>query len=263
MDVVLNVFRASVIPISLIALALRNLRQHPTVTQAGRAAVRESWLTWIGAAHLALVVVLVGYLATVGFNTAAYDYSFWNEPPPSDAADTAAVISLWMLYVFVCLVAAVAYGWMCERAAPEGRESATIRSAFRRALPDAPIAVVGLAVIFVTLPVSIPAAVAIAALGAAPMHSSSPSSVAWTVYVEFVRSNFSALFAIGLGVSLLAVPIDITVLLGFYLTENYNGSIEATVLPLIWFTVVLASLAAGWAAGAYRRIWLDAQPTPA
>lgn len=75
------------------------------------------WRSWLAIGHLTLLPVIVVYLLLVAANSWAYDYSFWNDPPPSKAADTAAILSLLGLVVAGAVVGVFAYGWMCRHAA--------------------------------------------------------------------------------------------------------------------------------------------------
>jgi hypothetical protein len=233
----------------VVSAVVGRVRKDAPALRAGFEALRSSWRTWLGVGHLALAAAVAGYLAMVGFNSAAYDYSFWNDPPPTTAADTAAVITLWVLALFVGLVAAATYGGMCELTQVETRRvrAADAVRAGRRVLPRAPIAVPAFALVLGTLPLAIPAAVMVAGFAAAPFRNHSDPPVSWLNYASFVRTNRRALFTVGLVVSLLAIPIDATMAIGFHLTANYDGLIQAITLLLIWLTFALASIAAGWA----------------
>ncbi len=57
--------------------------------------MERPWGAWLKLAHMALAAVLVGYLLMVATNSWLFAYNFWNEPPPSQAADRFAVASLW------------------------------------------------------------------------------------------------------------------------------------------------------------------------
>lgn len=66
-------------------------------------------MSWLAIGHLTLVPFLAVYLAMVGGNSWVYHYSFWNDAPPTDRADAAAVASLWGLVVVAAVVGV--FGW--------------------------------------------------------------------------------------------------------------------------------------------------------
>lgn len=119
--------------------------------------------------------VVAGYLLVVGGNSAAFGYNFWTDIPPSSAADGAAVISLWALFVGTSFVAAAAYGWMCDLAVQQGTRAtaAGARRALRRTARGAPVAVPAMAVTVAVLPLWLPVIPLVALFGALPYRTQS------------------------------------------------------------------------------------------
>jgi len=81
-------------------------------------------------AHLSGVPLIGTCLAVVGINNLIFDYSFWNESPPSETADVAAVAGLWWLALLAGLVLTLSYGWMAAHA----RDSTSLRGSLRHSL---------------------------------------------------------------------------------------------------------------------------------
>lgn len=98
-----------------------------SVLDAAWTAIVLRWRAWIVIAHASAAPLIGLYLAIVGINNLVFDYSFWNEPPPSEAADTAAVVGLWCLGVVALPIVTLSYGWMAAHA----RDSTSLRGSLR------------------------------------------------------------------------------------------------------------------------------------
>lgn len=86
----------------------------PGMLAAGWELVRRRWWHWLGLIQVPLLIVLGCYLAVVLANTTRFHYSFWNDPPPTKAADTFAVQSLWALAIVTSVVGFFFYGALCQ-----------------------------------------------------------------------------------------------------------------------------------------------------
>lgn len=84
--------------------------------QDGWALVRRGPWQWLAVVQGALAASAACYLLVVRANSTRYHYSFWNDPPPTGAAEHFAVVSLWALAVVVSGIGCLAYGALCQLA---------------------------------------------------------------------------------------------------------------------------------------------------
>jgi len=187
-------------------------------------------LSWLAIAHLSLVPFLAVYLAMVGVNSWVYHYSFWNDAPPTDRADAAAVASLWGLVVVAAVVGVFGWGWMCRHALggtslwDSGR--AVIRPFVRASWYAVPLLILtALCVLLV-----VPGVLAVALVGVVPFLSVAPDRPA-DGYFGLVSRATGPLAAIGC----VAVPVGVL----FWAMVVVTSLLASVSPPLAWLV--------GWA----------------
>ena len=224
--------------------------------RAGAAAGLRRWRSWLVIGHLTGVPLFGAYLAMVGLNSWLYDYSFWNDPPPTDSAEAFATASLWGLLVVVAFCAVLGWTWMCRHAlgGQTLRASgwAALGWSLRASWCAMPLMVVTAACVLLLVP-GIPA---VALLGITPFLSLAPSRPPGG-YTGLVAGNAASLALVGLA----ALPIGAM----FWGMVGMTALLAVVWPPLAvlvgwgWFCV--GSVLLGGTAGALAHIYRQA-PTP-
>ncbi len=141
--------------------------------RAGITGLRRHLWAWLVMAHVSLGAVLVVYFMMVAGNSLAYGYSYWHEPPPSEAGEIAAVVSLLALFLVTCVIGVIAYGWMCRYALAAREEVGVgivtaLRGALGPAMRTSWFAVPAFAATAIGTMLVVPGLVLIAVLGTLP-----------------------------------------------------------------------------------------------
>jgi hypothetical protein len=208
---------------------------------------------WLALTHIGLAVVLVMYFLMVLANTAGFASSFWNEPPPNDAADRFAVLSLLALGVSVVFVGYVVYGAYCIMLLDShcGRTTSTL-AILRRTLGPAlqswwwgpPLFLVAAASVVLVLP----------GLTVVPLLAPVPFSVILARkplvagHLAFVRSAYHRLLPVSVVTAIVGFAVWQSFRWSFALVERFDGLVEVLVLPISWACYLIVGLAAALAA---------------
>jgi hypothetical protein len=182
------------------------------VFRAARIAVAKGWWRMLAIGHLTLLAWFVAYLAVVAFNSLAFEYSFWNDAPPSDAADTVAVLTLWGLLAGALAFGSVAYCWMCALAL----DAASLTSALRRAvgpwLRSCWFAAPLFGITTCTVALVVPGVAAVGLLSLAPLVALRPA-IRPADIGRFIAAEWPTMAVIGMAAIPLGVALWATVLL--------------------------------------------------
>jgi hypothetical protein len=200
--------------------------------------------------HMALVAVLACYLLMVATNSWLFGYNFWNEPPPSQAADGFAVASLVALFVAASFIGAVTYSWMCELAsAPADGLAEPFRRARVATLRRCWIAVPGFAVTLLGCLLLFPGVVAVALLGPLPFVAENRRL---RDELSSLYRDLGSLMTTGAVVAFtVAATVWLAVIVGGDLVNRFDGAVEALAVVLAYVAYLSSALAAGWAASAF------------
>lgn len=241
-----------VVAMSLLAIAqiaqLRSRRDHGMKEAAERTSdAGVPWRASLKILHVGLLVVILLYLVMVAVNAFAFDYSFWNDPPPNSAANAFAVVSIGLFFLAAGFVGAVAYTWLCAHeldpaAALGDALLAAARSTGRRWFA----ATIGFVVTALGCFFIVPGPLLVAWLAAVPVRRlwedgwalEERPSVAGTVTMQ------TGLVVTGL----VAVPSWLALQSGFALADNWDGVVQAVAALLAYAAIVVAGVGAGWAA---------------
>jgi hypothetical protein len=205
------------------------------------------WGAWLKMAHMALAAVLACYLLMVATNSWLFGYNFWNEPPPSQAADTFAVASLVALFVAASFIGAVTYSWMCEFASapaeglaePFGRARAATLRRWWIAVPGFALTLLGCLFLF-------PGVVAVALLGPLPFVAENRRL---RDELPSLYRDLESLMTTGAVVAFtVAATVWLAVIVGGDLVERFDGAVEVAALVLAYVAYLSSAVAAGWAA---------------
>lgn len=210
---------------------------------------RRRW-RWLGLTHVGLAATLVLYFLMVLFNSAGFSYSFWNEPPPTDAASVAAGLSLLVLAILVTVVGYFVYGAYCAMFLDaHHHELRSTGSVLGRALGSALRALWWGPLLFLAAIVSV--VFVVPAIFVLPVLASLPISVIqrwkplWTSQMAFVRDHFDDLLGCSAITATGGVVIWSSLLLSVFLADNFDGLAETLIIPVIWGCyLVIAFLAA-------------------
>jgi hypothetical protein len=238
--------------------------------QAGSAMVRARWREVLVVGHLGALWFVLMYVGVIGANLALFRYNFWTEPPPSTTADTFAVVSLGLVFLFGCLLLVGGYGWMCRLSmgpmdgSTPMQLAASVRTGLRSALVAAPL----LGVILVGAPFVLPTILIVPWCGAAPfrrlttIHDAAtprdgPGSVSLSIahYWAFVFRNVPSLLGIALVTSLVALPIDGAFGLGDLFILHLGRWDTVPVVIVTWVASAGALLLTAWSAAAFGHVW--------
>lgn len=224
------------------------------VVRAGASGATRRWASWLVIAHLTLVPLLTLYLVLVGVNSWVYEYSFWNDPPPTAHADVVAVASLWALAVVAGFTAAFGWGWLCRHAV--GEESlwesgrGVIRPVLRRCWYAIPLMIVTASCVLLV----VPGVVAVALVGVVPLLSLAPARPAGG-YVGLLSRCTVPLAAVGC----VAIPIS-----ALFWTTVGSATLMASVFPPLawvigWVGYCAESIVMGGTASAFASAYLEDQ----
>ena len=224
----------------------------PSPLRTGWSLLWEHRWRWLALTHIGLVVVLAMYFMMVFANTAEFAYSFWNEPPPTDAADRFAVLSLLALAAAVVLVGYVIYGAYCVMFLDARRGGTT--STFvvlRRTVRPALRAWWWGPLLFVAAAVSVllvfPAFFAVPALAPLPFSvilATKPS----IGHRALVRSTYQRLMPVSIITAVAGFAVAQSYVGSVVLVERFDGIVEVLVLPISWVCYLILALTAALAA---------------
>lgn len=207
-----------------------------------------SWLASLKTIHAALFVVLLLYLAMVGANTFGFGYSFWNDPPPSGAAETFAFTSIWVFFASAAFVGAVTYTWLCAHELhPNAPLGDALRAAFRAIARRWVPATLGFAATALACFFLVPGPFLVAWLAGQPVQRLRKDG--WGGEAPPEDDGAVSPLETGLRVAaLVAAPSWLALRLGFAIADNWDGYVEALAALIAYGAVIVAGLAAGWAA---------------
>lgn len=220
------------------------------------AGIAQNIRAWFLIANVTLILVALPYFAVVLVNSIAFDYNFWFDIPPSDAADEFAVVTLWVLALAEGFVGVVAYGWMCRYVLDlrHGHRFVwrslrhVVRPAFRAswyAIPAFCLALSSALTFLFSAPV-------VGVLGVLPVVVLSGERRPLTKLRQIVREMPLQCAVIGGAVALSAFPFWTAAFVVGVLAELTNGSVQLLALIPVWFAVVAVTMLAGGAAAAFE-----------
>lgn len=215
---------------------------------------RRRW-QWLALTHIGLAAALVLYFLMVLFNSAGFSYSFWNEPPPTDAASVAASLSLLVLAVLVAGVGYAVYGTYCvmfldvHHHQPRSTTAVLGRGlgASLRALWWGPLLFLVAAVSVVLV---VPAIFVLPVVASLPLGVIGRWKPFWSSHMAYVRDHFDELLGCSSITAVAGVVVWLTLLLSVFLADNFDGLVEAMILPVIWGCYLGVALLAASMAGA-------------
>lgn len=225
-----------------------------TIKAGGSGAVQR-WTSWLAIAHLTLVPLLVAYLAMVAVNSWVYGYSFWNDSPPTDRADTAAVASLWCLAAVAAFVGAFGWGWMCRHALDGASIWGSGRSVLRPFIRTSWYATPLMVVTVVSILLVVPGMVAVALVGVAPFLTIAPVRSA-DGYTGLVSRAAGPLALVGC----IALPLG-TLFWGMVaVTSLLAATSPALAWCVGWACFSAGAILLGGAAAGFAHIYRESQP---
>lgn len=233
--------------------------------------IRRRWWHWLSLIQVPLIILAACYLIVVVASSTRFHYSFWNDPPPTEAADRFAVRSLWGLALVTAVVGFFAYGALCQFAMallhdPDSNPLAAVRRSVIR----------GLRVSWWGIPLfGLAAAAALSVLPGlllVPFVAAFPFGVldeertcgdchAWTAMARRSAADSGSLVAIIEGVVVLATVVSIFATQG--LTIAAGRFIPVFVFLSGWMATTAVGIAVAWVVVALAMLQLPAPSRPA